>query len=60
MPCVSCGGVAEWCELCDGPDQREIAARVCDARALSLAENGQIVAAVEAQKCAAAIRRRAA
>jgi hypothetical protein len=50
-PNPNCSDEAAW---------RERAARICDARALSLAENGQVLAANEAQKCAAAIRRRAA
>jgi hypothetical protein len=38
----------------------ERAAKLCEARAESLAANGQVVAANEALKCAEAIRRQAA
>ena len=63
--CGSCGGQlgryqVGLCALCrtveNTVSETERAARLCEARAQSLADSGNIVAANEAMKCAAAIR----
>jgi hypothetical protein len=64
MICGSCrgplGDLATLCDLCRQlVSTKELAALVCEDRALSLAQRGQVVLANEAQKCAEAIRRAA-
>jgi hypothetical protein len=65
MMCETCRGPldalgAERCRQCTAVElSLAWAARLCEARAQSLAEGGNIVAANEAQKCAEAIRRAA-
>jgi hypothetical protein len=65
MMCETCRGPleldgADRCRQCTAVEMSLAwAVKLCEARAHSLAESGNIVAANEAQKCAEAIRRAA-